>query len=677
MPDPATSRLGALAALALTAGLAGGAALLGPADHHHHHPRPMPRVSVADGPRGMSDEDYLRFADRVVTRLEDSWSPSRHVYISGTRSVDTIYDAALLTVFATAAAHGHVGPARNDARARSLVAALLHAPPYSTRRRPPYADRMFHTPGWTSNMRGHYVDMDKSIDPKVAEGLTAAWRARSVLQLPAAEARRIGHVVRAVASNAFFRYPSVRLNQVNWNAELYGDAYATTGDPTLLRRDYREHLHRFVSGVHRPWEAGGATNLGPSYRFVYQDNRPADHPRNLDSPEYANITLHALYEYPDALRAGMRPLPHADVRVLRAWLRRDLFGYWTHAGFLNWDTGWSYGRWMKGKTWAFAQQGLLAIGRTAGFGQGARYARWAKWELDAGLRLYEHLGPRPDLFGIGERGVASDRIFAARMAANAARAAGTGFGRIDAAEPPPFYAYDADIGRLAVSTPAYSTAILAVDRGIVPYGGQELARLYDADGDPLMGTGGHGPAALGVVVRDTSGRVVLASQRGLDRTHGRVPLVLTASPRGPVRRQRPLSGGPDAGPFRRLADAGVRRTSEAGVVSRYAFAPSHVDARWTVTRRCACAATLQFPTWGASARVERLGPQAFRLRSARGSYVVHLRGPVGRVTRVLHPRPQRSDPGAGPTLALLLPGHARRVGVRARIIPSADGGRAL
>ena len=95
------------------------------------------------------------------------------------------------------------------------------------------------------------------------------------------------------------------------------------------------------------------------------------------------------------------------------------------------------------------------------------------------------------------RAGSDDILFAARMAANAARAVTAGLGRSPGSEPPPFYAYDADIGRLAVSTPAYSTAIVAVNHAAFPYGGIELARLFDGRGEPLTGIGGVGPAAMG------------------------------------------------------------------------------------------------------------------------------------------------------------------------------------
>jgi hypothetical protein len=509
---------------------------------------------------GLRDADYFDFADHVAQELESSWSPENGFYRTGARSIDTIANAAMLTVFATAASNGHVGPARNDERARVLAQRLTQSPPFTTQPLPPYADRMFHTPGWTSNMSGPYVDMDKSIDPQVAEGLQLAYRARDVIGLDPAIAHAIQAEIHAVSHVPFFRFPLVRLNQINWNAALYADDWLVNGDPTLLRGDYREHVRRFVRGFRRPWLPGGATNVGPSYRFTYQINASESIARNLDSAEYSNMTLHFLYWYDTALGAGMAPLPAGDLRLLRGWVQRDLYGYWTHAGFLNWDTGWSFGRWMKGKAWAFAQQGLLAIAASPTFRMRGGEGAWAKDLFDRGLQLFERMGvregrpwrPSGRLFGIGSQGVPATHMFWARMAANAARAVSAGLGSMPAQAPPPFYAYDADIGRLAVSTPHYSTAILAVNRGGVPYGGIDLARLYNGDGDPVGGTAGRPPGSFGVFVTALGGRRLLATQTGLHADPPRPPLVLTRSPRGRVTRQRRLATRPDAGPFREL-----------------------------------------------------------------------------------------------------------------------------
>jgi hypothetical protein len=666
------------------------------------------RADVVPAPP-LKDADYFTFADQVTTALESSWDERKQVYQTGASSIETIANAAMLTVFATAAAHGHVGPARNDERARVLVKKLTAAPPWWTAPAPPHYDKMFHTPGWTSNMDGQYVDMDKSIDPKVAEGLQIAYRTADVLHLDEADRKAIRDEIHAVSHVPFFRYPLVRLNQINWNSELYAYDWLVNGDPTLLRGDYRKHVHRFVAGFKKPWTPEGSTNVGPSYRFTYQNNAPASLSRNLDSAEYANMTLHFLYWYDSAVKAGMKPLGAEDKRLLRGWVQRDLYGYWTHSGFMNWDTGWSYERWMKGKAWAYAQQGLVAIATVPTFNLRSRERGYAKYLFDRGLRLYEHLGlqkpgrpwkPSAQLYGIGDQGAPATKMFWARMAANAARAVSAGMGRMDAHVPPPFYAFDADIGRLAVSTPRYSTAILAVNRSKVPYGGIELARLYDADGDPISGTGGRAPSAFGVLVsRAKGGRRVLASETGRHTDPKKPAVILTRSPRGRVTHQRVLASHPDAGPFGTLRSRGSIANAGVRVTTGHRFRRNSIDAHWTITRSGGTGTDrvrVLFPTsgrtgvvieatlrngkhvtlTGGGARPRLADVREFLLRSAYGSYTVLLRGRPTGTTQVMHRVWQRANPRGGPTLALELPamGPKGRRELSVRILPHSSGG---
>src|SRR4029079_14047894 len=92
-------------------------------------------------------------------------------------------------------------------------------------------------------------------------------------------------------------------------------------------------------------------------------------------------------------------------------------------------------------------------------------------------------------------------LASARMAANAARAIAAGLGSARASEPPALFAFDPDTGRLAVTTPFYNTAIVPVSQGAFPYGGIELARLYDGDQDVAGHIGGRPPAAFALLRR--------------------------------------------------------------------------------------------------------------------------------------------------------------------------------
>ena len=171
----------------------------------------MPRAAWAAPPDApvvgdppLTDAQYLALADRIMRRLNHTWVRHKESYSAGSLNVGVIYNAALLTVHATAAEVGHVGGrSRNDARARLLVDRLCDAPPFfvGPRRR----GKMYHSPGWVADLDTYASPQDKSIDPKVAEGLAAAWRAREVLQLTPVQVNRLAHCIdssRAIGSSA-------------------------------------------------------------------------------------------------------------------------------------------------------------------------------------------------------------------------------------------------------------------------------------------------------------------------------------------------------------------------------------------------------------------------------------------------------------------------------------------
>ena len=316
-------------------------------------------------------------------------------------------------------------------------------------------------------------------------------------------------------------------------------------------------------------------SLGPGLTFRYSPHLPASRPTNFDTPEYANIVASGLQHHGRALAGGMRPLPRRSRALLRAWISRLLTGAWTHAGYLNWDTGHGRLRWHSGQYWAFAQQGLLAIAASPELQARRAYGRWAKALFDRGLGLYERWAVEaggvlaPQLpFGVWSAHRDQD-LYAARIAANAARAVVLGLGRMPAEDPPPLFAFDRDSGRLAVTTPRYSTAILPRSNGAFEYGGIELARLFGAGQVVAANTGGRPPAAFGVVAGG------LASQDG---SGGRLR-VLRSHPRGP---------------FRVLDAIGTVRRGRIRITTRHRFRHGSIEEEWTV--RCRCAAEIHLPS---------------------------------------------------------------------------------
>ena len=164
---------------------------------------------------------------------------------------------------------------------------------------------------------------------------------------------------------------------------------------------------------------------------------------NVDSAEYANIVLGFTRFYNQARAAGMPPLTAPHKALLGQWIERAVAGYWTHGGYMNWDSGLGFKRWHQAKKLGLTQQALIGIAPSPTLLRDAQWGAWAKYMLDRGFAFYDRTALRdggladPVFFDVHKVSqVASDaRLAAARMAANAARAIDAGLGRA-AASPP-------------------------------------------------------------------------------------------------------------------------------------------------------------------------------------------------------------------------------------------------
>jgi hypothetical protein len=595
---------------------------------------------------------------------------------------------------AIAAFEGHDGPSRRDVRARLLAARLLESPPLRvprdgrpTRHSDPRSESQLHAPGWVSSIASADSSMHLSVDPKVARALYYAWRAREQLELPAALVARMVEAVSSVAESPFFRYPNVRLNQINFAAELQACAASMTGDTRLLRRDYRMQLARFLTGAKRPVRPWRIPNLGPSYSFHRNPFQRAGANQNIESAEYANIVLDVVYYYEQARRAGMTALSEAEARTLRAWVERALPAYWTHSGYLNWDTGLYLYRWHLSRYWAWSCQGLLALATSQNFVEDHE-RRWAKHIFDRSLGLYERFTERWDddrrepgssLYGVTTKFSEGRHFELARFQALAAEAVLRGLGNNEAQEPPPLYAFDPSIGRLTITTPRYNTALVAVSNNAFPYGGIELARWFDSRQRVISHIGGRAPAGFGLVVRAPNGTLVSASQRPRTvRRPGRRPIVLTQSPRGPVRTGARYPRTPYAGPFEVLDASGFAERAGLRFRSQYRFGADYIHAVWHVTRSRSdpLSAEALFPSWeeatinvvlqsgartkltkapGGSTQLALADVRYFFIDGGEGGYVMVPRAfPTGTVARLIFPSSQSSNPRPGPSLSLRL-----------------------
>ena len=621
---------------------------------------------------GWAGGDYWGFADRCQLLLDGLWSPADGCYRSGGRG-ETSLNAQLLFTHASAALAGHQGAARQDERARAIAARLCQVPPWRPEGSgaPPTGGAwdQTHDWGWGAVVDTH-EHMHVAIDAAVVRGLGQAWLAGLASDLAWTAIQRC-------ATSPFYAYPALRLNQINWPLEIFHWAVAVGGDPWLAHHEIRLQLGRFADALTRVVPPFRIPFTGPGYRFHYVPGDRAEARANLDNPEYATTVCSALQCYEPALRAGMEPLSPRRRAALLAWVERVLCGYWTHAGYLSWDTGASFRRWHQGTKFGLAQGALLAIAATRSLQPAPEHGRWAKYLLDRGLELFDRWSaggtvlPPPVAFGVTRTpgGLGEARLAAARMQANAVRAAGLGLGALPSEVPPPLYAYDPDVGRLAVTTPAYSTAVTVVDYERLPYGGAELARLYDGEMRVAAGIGGRHPAAFGVVARRVGTGHRVESQRGRPRANLRhPPLQLPSVPRPKAYPRRPY-----AGPFRRLEAIAVTRDEALTITTRHLFRADSIETYWTVEPRRAArgrwSIDVLFPSTGAEAFVDaeledgtlaRLGERRLgdvrrlHVHSRDSGYVIEplMRAP-GRL-RLLHPAPQDSAPEPGPTLAIRL-----------------------
>ena len=441
------------------------------------------------------------------------------------------------------------------------------------------------------------------------------------------------------------------------------------GDREDLHRQLLLQLKRFVDGATRPMDGATVSNLGPGYRFHYLPQAPEAHKYNLDSAEYANIVCGFLVAYRQARDAGMPPLDRARAP------RRARVDRARAVGLLDARRLPELGHRPRLQALAPGQEARAqpvgaardrdVPGAVARSRRGPSTCSTAPSSSStAGRSAAAGCRPRtPSTCPAIDDNESSALLTAARVQANAAQAALFGLGEMQGEEPPPLYAYDPDVGRLAVTTPAYNTAIVAVTRGAFPYGGIELARLFDREQDVAGGVGGRPPASFGVVVRRRRGdRARLPARAG---AVGREPLRLLEAPRGATANPSPIRNRPYAGAFETLRVQGTSTRGGIEIRTTHTFkADLHRD-RVARDRREGQAGRGAVPELGRRRKVTAVMKSGarkpvtngmalsnvdhFHVESEHSGYVVTLRsGASGATALTRRPSAQSSAPKPGP-----------------------------
>ncbi len=633
---------------------------------------------------GWTNDDYWAFADWALTVADDLWNESTGFYGTDIRT-----SAAMLAAHSIAAQTGYTGgPTRNDARAKRMAEQLVNAPPFrnapssgSTGSTNPHSNSQSHTPGWTSSPTSSSQSQHVSIDPKVAEALSRAWLVRDTIGLSSQTASRIASRVQSTAQGVFFKYPNMRLNQVNWYLELYLWAAVTTDSPQKWMSPFRNQLTRWCTGATQKRDPWMINNLGPSWSFHRDPLSSVNDPQNIESNEYACIILDSLSYLPEAKQYGLKLSSH-EKKVLKAWSKRAISAYFTHSGYLNWDTGLYLDRWHLGRYWAWSLGGLFAVMLNDEQGD-ADDAKHAKWLFDRALATYTRWAtlagqavPQTPTYPVKSTLTPNPQDMAARFVFLATRAVWRNIETLPNAAPGALYAYDPGIGRLAVTTPSYNCAIVAQSNGAFPYGGLDLCRFSDADQRVAASIGGNGAANFGVVVKH--GNDVVVSSSVARKKNGPPPLTMTKGPRGKITNGSKYPSTPYAGGFSELEVTGVRKGGGVTVRSTNYFKPDHILGTWQVSRGDndqELDVEVRFPSYGSGAKITAVTTSGSRiamkqggsavalskvayfwLRSAgneTGYVVVPLSFTKGAKTAVVKPGKQSSAPAPGLTLLLL------------------------
>ncbi len=562
----------------------------------------VPAVAhAADPPAPLQAADYWAAADTLAADLDPSWDEGAGAFRESSRGLSTHVNVAMLLTYSLAARADHVGPSRHDERAVRIISRLIRSPAFRSASKGRAAQG--HAPGWRADLVNTASSQHVSTDARVVEALAAAYVAAPQLALDANTRSLIRSRVCAVARSRFFAKP--RLNQVNWMADTYAACERVGGGSDLLRGAYRKWLSWFLVHARTRTAPKGSTNLNAGLGLHYLPQRTRAATANRMPPsEYGNILLTVLGSYDTAVEHGMRPLPGSLVNVARRWQTRVLYGDWTHAGYLNWDTGLGFDRWHLRRYWGWAAEGLVTIATSRRLRASPAVAGQAKQTLDAALRLYLRFRSDPSSgsvstsFGVvstSSDAVGDRRLVPARFAAIAARAASVGLGSA-ATGPrvPAVYGYDPDVGRLAVSTRTYSAAIVAPST-LVGNGGAELSRLYDSTGQPVSGTGGSGPSLTSFGLRVIRrGRVLAETQPGR-AWPARAATMRAAVP----------AGGGRFGTLRSTAT--VAGIGAVKVRVEHVFGADDVRVRHTVLGGAGATAALRFPAYGAAGFTSRGG----------------------------------------------------------------------
>jgi len=530
--------------------------------------------------------------------MNSHWNKKTGRYVSHTKRgvrVSLRTNAMMLELHSLAALAGHTGLARQDARIKPLVKLFTSDPVYVTKtaRKKPAHLHYPHTPAWegtyTSNSKK--ASLNPQNDAKAARALLAAWRSRKQSRLSTHYAKRIQRTVKAVASGRWYKHLGRAKNQINWNTEIFAANFEINGDKSQLPL-YSHHLKWFIDQIGKP-STTRIQNLSRGYGFRFYPLVPRSKKNGIDTVEYANIVYSTVGFYDTAVRAGMKPLDSKRISRLRNWSKHILFGTWTHAGYPNWDSGLGHKRRHISSYAGYSLDGLVRGSRSKSLLGSSKQQNYVKYLATTGVSLFKQTqwGSSGELLKSTNFGSPNGFKNATATDDNPPLIfVITGIntelylGKNRSLRQPNSYSYDRDMGRLAVSTPYYNTAIISPN--IYGEGGIEPTRIFDRQQRPVttIAAGKPGAPATKVELKQGS-QLLLSTQPGLYGQPNSNKLYLN-------RRYQNK-----AGVFKSMSAFGKASANGQSITLKHSFTDRQIVTSYKIKPGAASKAVISLPIW--------------------------------------------------------------------------------
>lgn len=487
---------------------------------------------------GTNSSDLWGITNSIALSMDKMWEPTAGVYANGS-VVKVRVLSEMLNLHSLAAVRGVTGAANRPERIAPLVKALTsdsHWISNTSRKNlcTAGAKECWHQYGWIDSGTG--ATMHRSRDAVAARALAAAWQARTQANLPQDLIDKIKKVLKTTAHSSFWKSSSILYNQINWNADILYSNAVVNGGGSNFTANYKRMLSWLVKyGRKNVFYKGGSPTFTKAMGFRYNPTRPKTLDTNMrDTIEYSNIVFGAMAYYDSAVSMGMKPISRAERNILQNWARHLFFGAWNLGGYLNWDTGHALDRIHLTQYWLLSLRGFAAglqgsqKLRLLSFQQGAALSqvRRVVEQYQRRARFVNSIVLSPTSYGfkgttLFDETKADGLIGTARFASILAEMADRDLLQGEEFRIPQAGSWDKELGRVAVATPSYSSAIVPPWNQLRT-GGVEPSRIMDNWARPLTSIGGGGDGTLGLRISG-GGSTLLDTQPGtLGRGVGKV-----------------------------------------------------------------------------------------------------------------------------------------------------------